>query len=229
MGESFKTWETKHTLAHAHEVQQRDAAPEASWDVASPSAYCIFMLFNLEAADDEGHCILALGPADGPLETYSYYRHSSKIEAPGIMACLKEPMSFRQLCYGNGWIVHGQPGNYWNEHVNVAIGMWCDEEAYAKARAYAQAKKADTGMYNLVTYNCLTFVDEALEHAGIHLTTKRGKPVRTFIPKDAFFEIDGVDGAHKFESWKFWFDVTKPPENGLRSINDFPGQDKPLE
>lgn len=57
----------------------------------------MFLLFNLEAAWDEGHCILALGPVGGPLQTYSYYRHSSQLEAPGIMADLREPMTFAEL------------------------------------------------------------------------------------------------------------------------------------
>lgn len=229
MHESFKTWETTKTLEHAREVQKRDTISQSAWDAAPQDAYCAFMLFNLEAADDEGHCILALGPVGGTLETYSYYRHSTKIEAPGIMACLRDPMTFKQLCDASGWIAHGQPGNYWNEHVNAAIGLWCDKTAYEKMHAYAEAKKTHTGMYNLVTYNCLTFVDEALEQAGIRLTTKRDRHVRTIIPKDAFFEIDGVEGAHKFEAWKYWFDLGQAPDNGLRTINDIPGQDRPLE
>ncbi len=229
MHESLKTRRTNETLEHARKIQEREAIPQSAWDVAPKDAYCIFMLFNLEAADDEGHCILALGPVNGALETYSYYRHSTKIEAPGIMACLKDPMTFAQLCDGSGWIVHGQSGNYWNEHVNAAIALWCDKAAYEKARAYAEAKKADTGMYNLVTYNCLTFVDDALKQAGIGLATKSGKRVRTIVPKEAFFEIDNVEGAHKFEAWKYWFDLGKAPDNGLRTIDDVPGQDKPLE
>lgn len=51
----------------------------------------MFLLFNLEAAWDEGPLHPGAGPVGAPLQTYSYYRHSSQLEAPGIMADLKEP------------------------------------------------------------------------------------------------------------------------------------------
>lgn len=229
MHESLEARAAEYTLEHAHELQEREALAPSMWDAAPEDAYCIFMLFNLEAADDMGHCILALGPVNGPFETYSFYRQGTKTEAPALMACLRDPMTFEQLRDANGWIIHGQPGNYWNEHVNTAIAMWCDKAAYEKARAFAQTKKNDPGEYNLITYNCLTFVDEALHDAGIHLRGKYDGRVRTIIPKEAFFDIDTVQGAHRFEAWKYWFDVTEAPDNDLRSISDIPGNDKPLD
>lgn len=228
MHESIETRATEHTLEYAHELQQREALEAAEWDAAPADAYCAFMLFNLEAADDMGHCILALGPVGGELETYSFYRHGTKTKAPALMACLRDPMTFDQLREANGWVIHGQPGNYWNEHVNAAIAMWCNKATYEKARAFAQAKKASPGEYDLITCNCLTFVDEALSEAGISLLGKHDGHIRTIIPKEAFFDIDAVQGAHRFEAWKYWFNVTKAPDNGLRSISDIPGNDKPL-
>ena len=36
-------------------------------------------------------------------------------------------------------------------------------------------------------------------------------------------------GRHPFEAWKYWFPLGEPPLNGLRTIQDVPGTDKPLE
>lgn len=118
MVHSLKEAETRETLRRCHADQQREALLPAAWTKPPANSYNVFLLFNLEAAWDEGHCILALGPVGGPLQTYSYYRHSSQLEAPGIMADLREPMTFAELQERSGWIVHGQPGNWWNEHVN---------------------------------------------------------------------------------------------------------------
>lgn len=41
--------------------------------------------------------------------------------------------------------------------------------------------------------------------------------------------MDRVEGAHSFEAWKYWFPLGEPPSNGLRTIQDVPGTDKPLE
>lgn len=38
-----------------------------------------------------------------------------------------------------------------------------------------------------------------------------------------------MEGAHPFEAWKYWFPLGEPPSNGLRTIQDVPGRDKPLE
>lgn len=32
-----------------------------------------------------------------------------------------------------------------------------------------------------------------------------------------------------FQAWKYWFPLGEPPANGLRTICDVPGEDKPLE
>ena len=172
MVHSLKEAETRETLRRCHANQQREALLPAAWTKPPANSYNVFLLFNLEAAWDEGHCILALGPVGGPLQTYSYYRHSSQLEAPGIMADLREPMTFAELQERSGWIVHGQPGNWWNEHVNCAIALWCDEATFRAVQACAEDRRAHTGTYNLITYNCLTFCDEALA-AGAASTCSR--------------------------------------------------------
>ena len=53
--------------------------------------------------------------------------------------------------------------------------------------------------------------------------------MRTIIPKDAFKDVDDVRGARPFQAWKYWFPLGEPPADGLRTIQDAPGQDKPLE
>lgn len=83
MVHSLKEAETRETLRRCHANQQREALLPAAWTKPPANSYNVFLLFNLEAAWDEGHCILALGPVGGPLQTYSYYRHSSQLEAPG--------------------------------------------------------------------------------------------------------------------------------------------------
>lgn len=122
-----------------------------------------------------------------------------------------------------------RPGNWWNEHVNCAIALWCDEATFRAVQACADDRRAHTGTYNLITYNCLTFCDEALAAGGIHLLTESGRELHTIVPKDAFRDVDRVEGAHPFEAWKYWFPLGEPPSNGLRTIQDVPGTDKPLE
>ena len=104
----LKEAETRETLRRCHANQQREALLPAAWTKPPANSYNVFLLFNLEAAWDEGHCILALGPVGGPLQTYSYYRHSSQLEAPGIMADLKEPMTFAELRERSGSIASRQ-------------------------------------------------------------------------------------------------------------------------
>ena len=82
MVHSLKEAETRETLRRCHADQQREALLPAAWTKPPANSYNVFLLSNLEAAWDEGHCILALGPVGGPLQTYSYYRHSSQLEAP---------------------------------------------------------------------------------------------------------------------------------------------------
>ena len=98
-----------------------------------------------------------------------------------------------------------RPGNWWNEHVNCAIALWCDEATFRAVQACAEDRRAHTGTYNLITYNCLTFCDEALAAGGIHLLTESGRELHTIVPKDAFRDLDRVEGAHPFEAWKYWF------------------------
>lgn len=226
---NLKTKETEDTLARSKRDQEKECIPQTEWVQPPSDAYGIYILFNLEAAYDEGHAILALGPIGGNLETYSYYRHSSKVIAPGIMACLMEPMTFKQIIDDSGWILHGQKGNYWNEHMNAALAMWTNLDSYARVREAAEKRKADNGMYDLVTNNCITFVEEALAAGGIKLLKRDDDQTHTFIPKDAFRKIRDVEGAYKLDAWKYWFEITDPPKNGFRSIMDEPGQDKPLE
>ena len=118
--------------------------------------------------------------------------------------------------------------------MNCAIALWCDEATFRAVQACAEDRRAHTGTYNLITYNlitynCLTFCDEALAAGGIHLLTESGRELHTIVPKDAFRDVDRVEGAHPFEAWKYWFPLGEPPSNGLRTIQDVPGTDKPLE
>ena len=121
------------------------------------------------------------------------------------MACLERPLTFAQIEASSGWIVHGQPGNYWNEHVNAALALWCTKEAFGKIQAFAEEKRADPGVYDLFSYNCLTFVIEALARGGVSLEVESGKRLRTFIPRNAFRRVSQVTGAHKLGAWKYWF------------------------
>ncbi len=216
-------------LEHSHADQQREAIPAHLQTPAPSEAFSIYLLFNLEAAFDYGHVILALGPMDGALETYSFYRQGTAIKAPALMACLEHPLTFAQIEASSGWIVHGQPGNYWNEHVNAALALWCTKDAFSQIHAFAEEKRANPGMYDLFSYNCLTFVDEALAQGNIFLEDESGKQLRTFIPRDAFRHVSQVAGAHKLGAWKYWFPITQSPENGLRTISDTPGKDRPLK
>lgn len=216
-------------LDRSHADQQREVIPKQLQIPAPSDAFSIFLLFNLEAAFDYGHVILALGPMNGPLETYSFYRQGTALKAPALMACLEHPLTFAQIEASSGWIVHGQPGNYWNEHVNAALALWCTKDAYNQIHTFAEAKRANPGVYDLFSYNCLTFVIEALAQGNIFLEVKSGKRLRTFIPRNAFRRVSQVVGAHKLGAWKYWFPLAAPPENGLRTISDTPGKDRPLK
>lgn len=67
MVHSLKEAETRETLRRCHANQQREALLPAAWTKPPANSCNVFLLFNLEAAWDEGHCILALGPVGGPL------------------------------------------------------------------------------------------------------------------------------------------------------------------
>ncbi len=216
-------------LNHSHADQQREEIPKQLQIPAPSDAFSIFLLFNLEAAFDYGHVILALGPMNGELETYSFYRQGMAIKAPALMACLEHPLTFAQIEASSGWIVHGQPGNYWNEHVNAALALWCTKDAFDQIRAFAEEKRTNPGTYDLFSYNCLTFVIEALSKGNVFLEGESGKQLRTFIPRDAFRQVSHVRGAHKLSAWKYWFPLAQPPKNGLRTISDTPGKDRPLK
>lgn len=216
-------------LDRSHADQQREEIPKQLQTPTPADAFSVFLLFNLEAAYDFGHVILALGPMDGALETYSFYRQGTAIKAPALMACLEHPLTFAQIEASSGWIVHGQPGNYWNEHVNAALALWCMKKSFDQIRAFAEEKRANPGVYDLFSYNCLTFVIEALAQGGVSLEVGSGKRLRTFIPRGAFRRVSQVAGAHKLGAWKYWFPLAQPPENGLRTISDTPGKDRPLK
>lgn len=210
------------TLKHAHVDQRIDAIPVSDWTSIPDHWFNAFVLFNLEAAFDEGHAILALGPVGGELETYSFYRKGNVVEAPGLMACLREPVTFSDIQKASGWIVHGQPGNYWNEHMNAALGIAFPQSTYDPIRAFAEAKRKNPGTYNLFTYNCLHFVEDALAAGNVRIDTHSGRELHTIIPKDAFKDARTVSGDHaeRFASWKYWFPRSKAPQNGLRVIPD---------
>lgn len=228
MSERIKAWDTDEALKHSHDNQVEETIPSDEQVTPPQGSYAAYVLFNLEAAAAEGHAILAIGPVDGPLETYSFYRPGTQKEAPAVMACLREPMTFRQIEESSGWIVHGQQGNWWNEHVNAALASWCDEAVYQAIREHAEATRKNPGMYNLITRNCITFVEETLETGGVALVDAAGLKLKSVVPKEAFRKASDVRGAWKLGAWKYWFPITDAPDNGLRSISDKPGQDAPL-
>lgn len=215
--------DTRLTRRHAHEVQQEQSVPADDWAPVPKDACLVALLFNLMAAFDEGHTILAVGPASGDLMTYSYYRQGNALKAPALMACLREPEPFSAIQAASGWIVHGNPGNWWNEHVDAAVALSVPVQAGKVVAAYAEKAKAAPGTYDLVTHNCLTFAEEALAAGGVRLTTASGRDLRTFVPKDAFEEVSGATGAVPYRAWKYWFDDVPAPRNGLRTISDDPG------
>ena len=128
-----------------------------------------------------------------------------------------------------------QPGNWWNEHVNCAIALWCDEATFRAVQACAEdrrapdAKALDADTIYVGFWTDKGSCDEALAAGGIHLLTESGRELHTIVPKDAFRDVGRVEGAHPFEAWKYWFPLGEPPSNGLRTIQDVPGRDKPLE
>ena len=183
---SLGTVDTYLTRRHAHRVQREQSVPERDWAPVPAGSYTLLVLFNLMAAFDEGHAILAVGPAAGDLMTYSYYRRGNALRAPASVACLREPETFAALREASGWIVHGGPGDWWNEHVDCALALTAPADGGRAVAAYAEQVKANPGTYDLVTHNCLAFVEEALAAGGVRLTTVSGAVLHTFVPKDAF-------------------------------------------
>ncbi|WP_305118069.1 hypothetical protein [uncultured Adlercreutzia sp.] len=218
----FAEEDTRITLEHAHQDQRAEAIPVSDWAIIPDHWYTAYVLFNLEAAFDEGHAILALGPVGGPLETYSFYRQGNAVKAPALMAQLEKPVPFSAIQKASGWIQHGQPGNYWNEHVDAALALAMPQGTYEPIRAFADAKAKQPGTYDLFTYNCLHFVEDALAAGDVHIDTHSGRALHTIIPKDAFKDARTVSGDHaeRYQTWKYWFPLAPEPKNGLRSIPD---------
>ena len=194
---SLGTVDTYLTRRHAHRVQREQSVPERDWAPVPAGSYTLLVLFNLMAAFDEGHAILAVGPAAGDLMTYSYYRRGNALRAPASVACLREPETFAALREASGWIVHGGPGDWWNEHVDCALALTAPADGGRAVAAYAEQVKANPGTYDLVTHNCL-----------------------------AFEAVAGAVGATPFRAWKYWFDDVPAPVDGLRTIGDDPGTER---
>ena len=58
--------------------------------------------------------------------------------------------------------------------------------------------------------------------------TESGRELHTIVPKDAFRDVDRVEGAIPSRRGST-APLGEPPSNGLRTIQDVPGTDKPLE
>ncbi|NEG69175.1 hypothetical protein [Bifidobacterium choloepi] len=216
-------------LKREHADQEResyDLADETQRDEQIPDDYCnVYLLFNLEAAVAEGHTVLGLtDKLNGPMTTYSFYRHGNKLRAPGLMAQLEHPETLDDLDQASGWLIQGNPGNYWNEHMNAALSFAVPPAAMRPIKAYADKATANPPEYDLVKYNCLTFAMDALKKGGVTLEAISGRDLHTIIPKDAFEDIIGAEGAEPYGKWKYWFPNTEAPKNGLTTIPDIPGK-----
>ena len=55
------------------------------------------------------------------------------------------------------------------------------EGTFDQIRAFAEEKRANPGVYDLFSYNCLTFVIEALAQGGVSLEVGSGKRLRTLF------------------------------------------------
>lgn len=210
----------RHELRHEHhDEEHQQLAPDQQADI--PAGYDnVFLLFNMEAAFAEGHCVLGLGPVNGNIMTYSFYREGNQFKAPGKMACLKQPEPFNTLVQDHGWLIHGQQGNWWNEHMNAALALAVSHEDYELIEQYAQQCRNTPPEYDLVSFNCLTFALNALERGHVELTTADGSDLHTIVPRDAFDKIDGTHGAIRYGQWKYWFDNVPAPHNQYRTIPD---------
>jgi hypothetical protein len=214
-GGLFKREDNKITRKHAQSNQQKYMLVQAANTppASDTSGYLAVLLFNLTAAFDEGHCVLALGSVHGELQTFSYYRHSHlKIKAPGLVAQLRYPMTFAQIIDSSGWIYHGNDGHYWQEHFDCGLAISVTADQCDRMLAYARAVASQPGTYQLFDNNCLDFARDALFKAGIIVLGKKGEPVNTMIPKDFFKAAHDVTGASRFGQWKYWFKLApKPP------------------
>ena len=110
--------------------------------------------------------------------------------------------------------------------MDCALALTAPADAGRAVAAYAEQVKANPGTYDLVTHNCLAFVEEALAAGGVRLTTVSGAVLHTFVPKDAFEAVAGAVGATPFRAWKYWFDDVPAPVDGLRTIGDDPGTER---
>lgn len=209
-----------HDLAKEHRIEERQELP-ANQQAHIPDGYDnVFLLFNMEAAFAEGHCVLGVGPVDGNIMTYSFYRDGNQFKAPGKMACLEQPEPFTDIVASDGWLIHGQPANWWNEHMNAALALAIPHESYAPIVEYAEQCRKNPPEYDLVSFNCLTFALSALERGHVDLTTSDGSDLHTIVPRDAFDRIDGAHGAIRYGQWKYWFDSVPAPQNSFRTIPD---------
>jgi hypothetical protein len=200
-------------LAPGSRPTQPAPAPGSRPSPSPQNKYLAVLLFNLTAAFDEGHCVLALGSATGELQTFSYYRHSHlKIKAPGLVARLKYPMTFEQIIDESGWIYHGNDGRFWEEHFDCALALAVTAAQFDTMLDYAQSVVAAPGTYELFDNNCLDFARNALFKANIVVLNTKGVPINTMIPKDFFKEAFDAEGAEKFGEWKYWFKLTPKPQ-----------------
>lgn len=217
----FINYETRRRLDHAHEDQEEVVISTKDID-SSDLTWNVFIFFNMQAAFSLGHAMLGLGKINDPIESFSYYRPGNKPVAPGYVACLLESMTFQDIIDASGWIKQGVPGDYWNEHLDSCIAMQCSEKQGQMMLDFAHDTVENPGTYNLVSNNCLHFIQDALAKVNIVLTTKSGKQIHTIIPNAIFDDVVGVKGAKRYGKWKYWFPISEPPHNGLRTITDLP-------
>ncbi|EFA22224.1 hypothetical protein BIFGAL_04321 [Bifidobacterium gallicum DSM 20093 = LMG 11596] len=209
-------------LDREHRIQQHDAIPADEQVQVPDDYYNAFLFFNMQAAWLEGHCVLGLGRVNGPITTYSFYRHGSAVRAPGKVAVIKDPEPFNQIQQAQGWIIHGAPGNYWNEHMDAALAMAFAPESYDSIHAYVEQLCANPPAYDLLEFNCYTAAHDALREGGIELVTRGDMDYHTVIPRDAFMYVTDVKGAVRFGDWKYWFPVCPAPKNSFPIIPDEP-------
>ncbi|MCD8316742.1 MAG: hypothetical protein LUB61_05015 [Eggerthellaceae bacterium] len=213
--------ETYLTLRDALRDQEKEMTPKSRQKDYPALGYNIFILFNLQAAVDQGHASIGICKKGGFLKTYSYYRpDESQLRAPAKVARQLTDYTFDDLIKNSGWLMQGVPEDKWNEHMDSALAIQCSKWAYEKVYDYCEKMTANPGIYDLLFFNCLHFVNDALECAGITLLDRFFKPIHTIIPKNSFKNVRYVLGAMPYGDWKYWFEATKPPVNDLRTIAD---------
>lgn len=210
----LKKYLIKRSLRRGKKVTEKLRIPADEQKSVPDDAYLIVLFFNLESVWGLGHCILGLGPAQGALQTYSFYRHSSKIVAPALVASMVKPISFRRICDQGGWITHGIEGDVWNEHMTCCIALWCTREAYEGVSAHIKAIKKNPGTYRFFSRNCVHIVLQSLAAGGIHLLTQTKDDIKTIIPCRAYEQTQTETDAHEFKAGRYWFKLLPPPQNG---------------